>query len=56
MSTRPNEKRASRIALYRDGSIEDDAATKESIKEWAVDNLVRFKRVFSEKISEIMSG
>jgi hypothetical protein len=43
---RLDDKRASRIALYRDGSIEDDDATLEELRNWAVDRLLKFKEIF----------
>ena len=43
---RLDDKQASRIAVYRDGSIEDDDATLEELRNWAVDRLLKFKEVF----------
>jgi len=43
---RLDDKRASRIAIYRDGSIEDDDATLEELRNWAVDRLLKFKEIF----------
>lgn len=45
-------KRACRIAIYRDGSIE---ATQnlDSIKEWHIHHLLMFKKVFSKRLKEL---
>jgi hypothetical protein len=47
---RLEDRQASRIAVYRSGSIDDDAQTREDIKHWLIDRLVRFKRVFGPQI------
>jgi hypothetical protein len=39
-------KRACRVAIYRDGSIDEDSETLENIKKWTIDNLLKFKSVF----------
>ena len=43
---RLDKKRASRIALYRDGSIDTDSETLAEILHWTVQNLIKFKAVF----------
>jgi hypothetical protein len=43
-------KRASRIALYRPGSIEDSSEDLQEIRDWGIRNLLRFKRVFGQKV------
>ncbi|MBI1785142.1 DUF4268 domain-containing protein, partial [Candidatus Sumerlaeota bacterium] len=43
---RLNDGRASRIALYRTGSIESQEAELETIRAWAIERLLRFKQVF----------
>ena len=43
---RLDKKRASRIALYRDGSIDTDSETLAEIQHWTVQNLIKFKAVF----------
>ena len=39
---RINDKRASRIAIYHPGSITDDQEKLETLKDWAVDNMIAF--------------
>ena len=43
---RLDDKRASRIAVYRDGSILSSEEELMNIKSWHIDNLLRFKKVF----------
>jgi hypothetical protein len=43
---RLDDRRASRIAIYRPGSIEQDEQALREIRAWIVDRLLRFKRVF----------
>jgi hypothetical protein len=43
-------KRACRIAIYRDGEIDADSETLAEIRKWAIDQLLRFKKVFPERI------
>jgi uncharacterized protein DUF4268 len=45
---------ASRVAIYREGSIEDDRQTLKDIEEWAIDRLLRLKKVFAPKLAEIV--
>jgi hypothetical protein len=47
---RLDDKRASRIAVYIDGSIADDTNAVENIKKWAIENLLKFKKVFPKYI------
>lgn len=51
---RLDEKQASRVATYRKGSIDDDAKTLEEIRQWAIERLLRLKKVFSPRISALM--
>jgi hypothetical protein len=51
---RLDNRRASRIATYRGGSIEDDMQTLKDIEEWAIDRLLRLKKVFAPKLAEIV--
>jgi len=39
-------KRACRIAVYRSGSIEDSSEELQNIKEWGIENLLKFRKVF----------
>jgi hypothetical protein len=43
-------KRACRIAVYRPGAIEDSTASLDEYHQWAVDHLLRFKRVFGPEL------
>ncbi len=43
---RLDTKRACRIAIYRDGSIDEDTETIEEIRKWTIENLLKFKSVF----------
>jgi hypothetical protein len=47
---RLDDKRASRIAIYRQGSIEDSHETLDQIRSWAVDHLLRLKTVFGPRL------
>jgi len=49
------EKQASRIAIYREGSIDNDEAELEDIKNWAIENLLKFKKIFPIQIKGILS-
>jgi hypothetical protein len=44
-------RRACRIAVYRPGSIEDAAASLEEHQRWAIDRLLKFKKVFGPRLS-----
>jgi len=48
---RLDEKRSSRVALYREGSIDTTTENLSEIQQWSIDNLIKFKRVFSPYIS-----
>jgi hypothetical protein len=45
---------ASRIAIYRPGSIDDDDETLDAIRDWAIEQLLTFKKIFSPKLSELV--
>jgi len=49
---RLDERRASRIAAYHDGSIDSDSEQLAEIRRWVIDNLLRFKAVFPGKIEQ----
>lgn len=51
---RLDEKRASRIAVYRDGAIESSDSDLEEIRKWHIDNLLKFKEVFPSKIEAVL--
>lgn len=46
-------KRASRIAIYRDGNIDQDSETLDQIRIWSIEHLLRFKRVFPGRIAAL---
>ena len=43
---RLENRRASRVAVYREGSIGDSADELSEIHRWGVEQLLKFKRVF----------
>jgi len=53
---RLNDKRASRVALYIDGSILSDTDEIDRIKKWAIENLLKFKKVFPKYITKIINN
>jgi len=48
---RLDNRRASRISVYRDGSIEEPPNVLAEIRAWAIDRLLRFKRVLGPRIA-----
>jgi len=50
---RLDERRASRIAVYRPGSIEDDEKTLKEIRIWTIDHLLKLKKVFPARLKEL---
>jgi len=50
---RLEEKRACRVACYRDGNVEDASEKLEEIQAWAIEKLLVFKRVFTPLIKNI---
>ena len=51
---RLDNRRASRIAVYRSGSIEDDTQTLKEVEEWAIKRLLGLKKVFAPKLAEMV--
>jgi hypothetical protein len=49
---RLDDRRASRIAVYRPGSIEDDREARQEILGWAIDHLLKIKKVFAGRLKE----
>lgn len=47
---RLDERRASRIALYRKGMIESSDSELEEIRNWQIENLLKIKKVFTSEI------
>ncbi len=52
---RMDNRRFSRVGVYREGSIEDDQQVLEEIAEWAVDRLLKLKKVFGPRLSKAIS-
>jgi hypothetical protein len=50
---RLDNKRASRLALYTDGSIEDSDSELEKIKEWHIDRLLKLKSSLGNKLAKL---
>ena len=51
---RLDDKRACRICNYIDGSISVDTAQIEEIKSWAIENMLKFKKVFPKYIVKMV--
>ena len=51
---RLDDKRASRIAAYRDGSIDAPAEMRAELRQWSIDNLLRLKKVVLPKAQAIL--
>lgn len=52
---RLDEKRASRIAIYRTGSIEEDEDELDKIRIWSIEKLLSMKKVFHSKLRKYIS-
>lgn len=52
---RIDNKRACRIAVYRDGDIDVDTETLADIRAWTVKELLKFKQVFPRHFSEVLN-
>jgi hypothetical protein len=52
---RLDDKRASRIAIYRAGAITSDTATLEEIRLWTIEQLLKFKKVFGPRLKRYNS-
>lgn len=50
---RLDEKRACRIAAYREGRIEDDATSLDALRVWATDMMIKFNQIFSPRIAKL---
>ena len=42
-----------RIAIYRPGSVEDDADTLEEIRLWMVENLIKFEQICNPRLAKL---
>ena len=51
---RLDDKRASRIAIYRKGTIEDSPEEVEEYRNGSISNLLKFKEVFGRRLEEYM--
>jgi len=51
---RLDDRRASRIAIYRGGDIDSSSATLDEIRSWSIDNLLRLKKVLLPKIKPLI--
>ena len=52
---RLDDRRAARIAIYREGSIDADEATLAGVHSWMVEHLLCMKRVFGPRLHEYMA-
>jgi hypothetical protein len=52
---RLDDRRACRIASYRDGSIEDSADMCDEILKWGIERLLRFKEVFGPRLRSLVT-
>ncbi len=50
---RLDDKTASRISVQRQGSIDDDQETLDEIRNWMIEKLLDFKRVFGPRLDEL---
>jgi len=46
---RMDEKKACRIAIYREGSIEEDSNALNEIKDWSIEQLIKMKKTFTQR-------
>ena len=53
---RLDARRASRVAIYRPGSIDDPPQTLEEIKAWSIARLLRFRKELSPRASELIAA
>lgn len=50
---RLDNRRACRVACYATGSIEDSTEQQEQHRKWAIDRLLKFKKVFGPRLSAV---
>lgn len=51
---RLDSKRASRVAVYRRGTIDEDGKTLEEIRDWSIAKLLKFKEVFAPRLKKVL--
>ena len=51
--SRLEERQASRIALLRDGNIDDDDPDLDEVRVWMIERLLAFRRVFGPQLDEL---
>ena len=49
-------KRACRVALYTQGSIDDPADRLETYRSWAIQKLLRFRDAFPSRVQPLLAG
>jgi hypothetical protein len=53
---RLDDKLASRIAVYREGSIEAPAGTVVELRQWSIENLLKLRMVLLPKVKAILNS
>jgi len=53
---RLDERRACRIAIYQDGSIDDPPETQRQVMKWSINNLLRLKTALLPKVKDIVDA
>jgi hypothetical protein len=53
---RLDDRKASRIAVYRLGSIESDAESLVEIRSWAIEKLLKFEKIFGPRLKRYKKG
>lgn len=53
---RLDDRRASRVAIYRPGSIENDTLSLQDMKSWAIEHLLRLKKVFGPRVTPLVNS
>jgi uncharacterized protein DUF4268 len=53
---RLDQRRASRVAVYRPGSIESGPEDLSRIREWAIDRLLKFRSLFTQKMRALVDS
>jgi hypothetical protein len=52
---RLEDRQSSRIALYRNGSIDDNEKTLQEIRDWSILNVIKFKKVFGNRLKKVLT-